>query len=231
VKFLATGTNYTQGIFNPVDPLVLNDCIYDQAGYDLSWALTFLLAINCTIKNTGSTAAGIAPVFITRGYPSIIANCFFTDIRGAAVQSSSYSLSITDSVIANCAALRSIWLNGGAQDRSVVVNRVTINGGAGSAVYLDGSANCFNVAICNCILSNNGLYGIDNQTGVSLASMGAVLIDYNDFYNNTSGARNNVPAGAHDLALDPQFTNAAGGDYTIGTNLKAQGYPSLLGAQ
>lgn len=51
--------------------------------------------------------------------------------------------------------------------------------------------------------------------------------DYNDFYNNTTN-RTNFPTGPHDLALDPGFTNAASGDFSIGTNLKAAGFPGAF---
>jgi hypothetical protein len=70
------------------------------------------------------------------------------------------------------------------------------------------------------IISNNGTYGIRGPATES----GNLLEDFNNFYQNTSGARLNVTAGANSLAIDPQFTNRAGFDYSIGTNLKAAGW-------
>ena len=34
----------------------------------------------------------------------------------------------------------------------------------------------------------------------------------------------------NESTADPQFTDAAAGDFTIGTNLKALGWPSVIGA-
>ncbi len=43
-----------------------------------------------------------------------------------------------------------------------------------------------------------------------------------------TAARSNWPVGAHDTALDPGFVSAATGNFAIGTNLKAQGYPGAF---
>lgn len=51
--------------------------------------------------------------------------------------------------------------------------------------------------------------------------------DYNNWYGNT-GDVSNVTKGNNALAVDPQFTNAAGGDFSIGTNLKAAGFPGAF---
>lgn len=76
--------------------------------------------------------------------------------------------------------------------------------------------------IINNILSNNGRYGANATDGDS------VWADYNNYYGNATAARNNIPIGIHDQTLDPQFTNAASGDYSIGTNLKALGFPGIF---
>jgi hypothetical protein len=39
------------------------------------------------------------------------------------------------------------------------------------------------------------------------------ILDYNNYYNNTSGARLNLPAGAHDKAVDPDYVDRANGDF------------------
>lgn len=51
--------------------------------------------------------------------------------------------------------------------------------------------------------------------------------DYNDWYDNTADV-SNVTKGDHALALDPQFVDAAGGDFRIGTNLRIQAFPGEL---
>jgi hypothetical protein len=77
------------------------------------------------------------------------------------------------------------------------------------------------------VIMNNIIYGY--TTGISMGSNypSVVYADHNNFYNNTTN-RTNIAVGANDTALDPQFTDAANGDFSIGTNLKGLGYPSLV---
>ena len=51
--------------------------------------------------------------------------------------------------------------------------------------------------------------------------------DYNNWNGNTTDV-SNVTKGANALALDPQFEGAAGGDFSIGENLKAAGIPGTF---
>lgn len=83
------------------------------------------------------------------------------------------------------------------------------------------------------ILVANGGYGLN---GVALGgSLSDLACDYNAFRSNTSGARNVVLAGPHDVTLtaDP-FTNASGGDFSLnnaaggGALLRAVGFPGAL---
>lgn len=77
-----------------------------------------------------------------------------------------------------------------------------------------------------CRFVGNIIYGF--TTGASGGSnTTSNFWDYNDFYNNTTD-RTNVTAGDNDLAVDPQFTAAASGDFSIGTNLKAAGFPGAF---
>jgi hypothetical protein len=71
------------------------------------------------------------------------------------------------------------------------------------------------------IFSNNGGWGINS------AAAGATNVyeDYNDFYLNTSGTINGWSVGPNDLAVNPGYTNTAGNDWSIGTALKAAGFP------
>ena len=84
----------------------------------------------------------------------------------------------------------------------------------------------------NCILVNNGGYGVNMATGVAVNNPG---YRNNAYYNNTSGARNNLAAepGAVTLAGDP-FTNAAGNDFSLnniagaGAACRNAGFPGAL---
>lgn len=82
----------------------------------------------------------------------------------------------------------------------------------------------------NNIISNNN---IGKQLSNVLNPL-TLAQDYNNYYNNTIDVtddgvtEDNSYKGQNSTALDPQYTNAGGGDYTIGTNLKGLGYPGSI---
>jgi hypothetical protein len=79
----------------------------------------------------------------------------------------------------------------------------------------------------------NGGYGVRM---VATPYESAVLICDRNNYGlgtgivNSSGARLNIPAGPNDVAVDPQYADAAGGDFTTGENVARLGYPAVIGA-
>lgn len=76
--------------------------------------------------------------------------------------------------------------------------------------------------LVNNIFASNGRDGLRATDGDSIKN------DYNCFFGNGGAARTNVPAGDHDVTTDPQFVDAANGDFSIGTNLRAAGFPGLF---
>jgi hypothetical protein len=88
--------------------------------------------------------------------------------------------------------------------------------------------------ISNCIIGNNGGYGINS----SLTDWSAAIYptaDYNFFLSNTSGARHQFPAGAHDVALSGNpFNNSSSGDFSLngtagaGAAVRAAGWPGVM---
>ena len=83
--------------------------------------------------------------------------------------------------------------------------------------------------IFNNLIVNNGGYGLNQPTAQTHADF--PWIDYNAFFNNTSGARNNINASPHDVTLtgDP-FTNAAGNDFSL-NNVAGAGAAGLTGGR
>ena len=65
--------------------------------------------------------------------------------------------------------------------------------------------------ILNNIVVNNGGCGINGYNGVTL------IVDYNDVRGHTNEYCElaSPPSGSHNISADPQFTNAATGDYRI----------------
>jgi len=95
-------------------------------------------------------------------------------------------------------------------------------------ICLDGGNAGLATCIHNCILAENGGYGI-NSTSTNYTDCPS---DHNAFYSNTSGLRNNWTAGAADVTLsaDP-FTDGASGDFSLnataggGADCRAAGFP------
>jgi hypothetical protein len=108
----------------------------------------------------------------------------------------------------------------------IIGNTVDGNTGASTDGIGNGNTNTTSGSvIMNNVFSNNGRDGA-RYSGAS----NGIVWDYNDYYGNAGTARTNVPTGTHDLALDPSFTNSAGGNYAIGANLRAQGSPGVFPA-
>ena len=84
------------------------------------------------------------------------------------------------------------------------------------------------LSVRNNILSNNTTYGLKFAAGaVNATVLNARGWAYynNCFYNNTSGATLPASIGTGNNTTNPTFTNSGSNDYSIGTNLKAQGWP------
>ncbi len=95
--------------------------------------------------------------------------------------------------------------------------------------------NIYALGIVNNIFSNNGNYGLNFSavSDLTLAGFGVQVLG-NQTYLNTSGAYhsttgaynyNTCPWASGDINLNPTYTSTGGNDFSIGTNLKAQGYP------
>jgi hypothetical protein len=113
----------------------------------------------------------------------------------------------------------------------VLVSQNTVTGCTGNGFTYVGDFDSMSaLTLLNNIFSNNGAYGINFSAltaGKVLSRSG--IVKNNNCYLNTSGACNLSGVLENNLGLDPQYTNAAAGDVSIGTNLKAQGYPSRVG--
>ncbi|MGV3723631.1 MAG: right-handed parallel beta-helix repeat-containing protein, partial [Actinomycetota bacterium] len=130
-----------------------------------------------------------------------------------------------------------ITATGTRSDRAtgLLIERNTIEDCDGDGIEITATpANAVQVlrhgALLNNLLSNCGGYGVNfSGSGMTLAILDGLgfHICNNNTYNNTSGAYNPSLTAADygDPQLDPQYVNAAGDDYGIGTNLKALGFP------
>lgn len=212
-------TNKFWKAFTPYNPVRFEDC---EIGYCANLGIdhansTFLHVINCWIHDCGSH--GIATNNGSMTSSIVIAGCLFTANTGNGV--------LEQDTGAYTASHQPLICIGNTFDANTS-DGLKITGGTTARPLGSG-------VIDNNIFSNNGGYGI-NLSGASIAD--AVLqglmtsMRGNCFYNNTSGATNpsSLPlTNEESSTANPTFTagTTGGADYSIGTPLKALGYPTI----
>lgn len=143
--------------------------------------------------------------FYTGGNHITLTNCIAESNSGAS--SDGFLLSGFENQLINCVA----YNNGRS---GININTFVI----GATVY-------------NCIMTGNAAYGLVIPAG----SKQMPSVNFNAFYNNTSGARNTIAAGSNDVTLtsDP-FISSSGGNFALNTTAgggaacKAVGFPGVF---
>jgi hypothetical protein len=161
----------------------------------------------------GSTST-IGPNNTIEGFTN---NCVFIANTGALV---------VDNNVFNCGNA-AVFLSATAVDTSVVGNLLHLSqNGVGMSMGTDQAKVWFNTIVQNTaagiiigsatnvdmrdnIIANNGSFGA-TAFAASFAAQ-----DYNLFFGNGNTNCSACTPGVHSVLLDPQFTNAAGGDYTL----------------
>jgi hypothetical protein len=182
-------------------PVIFYSCEFQyhtnaNGPFEFSKQAGSLSFVNCySHHNTG--------VGFNTGENGYIVNCIaaFNGTDGIRV------LTGVDSIVSNSRLVANCTCHGNTGDG------IDISGGDVAAVLINNN------------VTGNGGYGIrGNSTDNFL-----LFADHNNFGTgataNTSGARLNVATGANDVELDPQYVDAANGNFEIGTNLKAKGFP------
>jgi len=85
--------------------------------------------------------------------------------------------------------------------------------------------------LANNIFKDNGGWGVGGES-FNITPQSVLLNVNNAYHNNTSGTVEDaeLSEGVDAQLVDPQFTDAANNDFSIGTNLKGLGYPSDIGS-
>ncbi len=194
---------------------------------------TVNLIDNCEVKSgvTNPSASGNCEgIGVPSFYGIVIRNCYIHHMRDRGIWNPGvYGVAeISGNIIVNNVSDGITTDNNGVVHRSEIFDN-TIDGNGGNGITVSTSTALAFTESYNNIISNNGGYGLSISAGSTAANDALkLLVDYNDYFTNTSGNYQNISAGANDQTLDPQYTNASGGDYSIGTNLKAKGFPSLI---
>lgn len=232
LKFKPTSnSNGNNGIANGA--LFVDNVYIDQNGQD-TVGLSCVSCINSRFTNSGSSTAGTAVyAAIACGFfNGLTCGNFINGWRGDGIYSAGVMGTISGNIVTACK--RNGIEIAGSDTYGCNVTGNTAHGNSGDGLYFTDANIIAASSAINNILTANGGYGINCVTGSATVNdklLGA-RADYNNYGTgataNTSGARNNLSAGAHDVALDPQFVNAGADNYGIGANMKGIGFPGAF---
>jgi hypothetical protein len=237
MKFSTTGVALDTHILEG-DSQWLRNVYFDMNGQDIGAVKHGRTIENCWFYNSGSTSAGTADILRTSSRELTIIGCVFENIRGF-VLSGSYACSFSNNIvrnIKNTTTVLSFSDSNGWHPQQVVMNNV-FYGNTATAVYA--TTTVAGLVVRNNIFVNNGAYGVHFTSNSSSAAINTRLarqsVDFNAYYNNTSGQCNGVTGGANEITLtgDP-FINAAAGDFRLnnvagaGAALRAAGFPGTF---
>ncbi len=196
--------------------------------------------IGTLFKNTGVTTAGTKGVFdfsnSGANYNILMMGNTCKDVRGSFItQTSSMMSCIINNIIYNTHSTTTgaIQIGVALQGYCNHVIGNTIYNAAGDGIVVDNTTDADGITgmtITNNIISTCAAFGIRITSGTAALNDKSMRIqpDYNNIYNCTSGAYSGISAGAHDLAVNPQFTNTATGDFSVGGSMAAVGYPATF---
>jgi hypothetical protein len=181
----------------------------------------------------GLTADDAIRFAIGASFSATIRGNFFNDVSGVcincAVSSVFLALTIEDNLFYNCAVPTNIFAANSAVGRFVFVGN-TIDG-AGSQPYGLWCDNT-NLGWIGAVIENNSFSNLTTEAlhfdDLTLAMINAygIIVRGNNFYNVTSKYNVSGLNSENELTVDPQFTNAAGLNLSVGLNLKAQAWPA-----
>ena len=184
--------------------------------------VTRLTVVGSDIESTNN--AGIRVAAGTKG---VVSNCWIHDCgRSGSVPNSGLAalwdnsstsgsgVSFIGNRVTDSAGYGMFSTSTGTEHLAQISNNV-IYGSAIDGIAILGNARTSLVCFVNNIVSNNIGYGVNFLSGTNPSSL-TTYADFNAFWQNTSGHRNNISAGANDVTLtaDP-FVDAAAGDFTL----------------
>lgn len=157
-------------------------------------------------------------------------DCYVHDNTGVGINSGAYSDTWVDRCVVAGNGSYGIYIG-----YSSMVRNCTVYNNVGDGIMITNNYVGIVGTIIGNVITNNGGYGITFALSPVATPVTHPGIDYNAFYANTSGARQYLNAGAHDVSLTASpFTNAAGGDFSLnstagaGAACRAAGFPGLF---
>ncbi len=233
--FVATGAaNPSNGMLNPALGSVIYNCIVNQnsqAGLIGINAPGATKIISCEVyggSTSPSASSGAHGIMLTL-YGSGVIGCRIRYCRDGGITSNGAASGclIQSNFIYGCAGNGIESSITGTVDHQIIGN--TIDGNSGHGITITGT----NGAIANIIRNNN----ITNHTQSGKSGINVATSDsdkrkpvwgWNNVWNNTANYTN-VTADSTDLSVDPDYVDAANGDFTPQeVTLKGAAFPENL---
>jgi hypothetical protein len=188
---------------------------------------------NCEIANT--SGAGIVIAGGGNNGAIKITGCYIHDCGSHGVSlldSHFFGINITDNIFYNNVG-DGIALKNERNDQlgaGTVISKNTFHNNGGDGLDIGNWNDSLRLNVIENNIFKNCLYGI-KFSNVSATAIGlhayTITIRNNCFHNNTSGKYlPNDLISEDEQTVDPEFTNPAGDDFSIGDNLKALGFPT-----
>ncbi len=223
--------------FQPANYWTVSNIIFTGTGTVVVSGFSYSTFKNC--KFSGSNAAGIA--FSSIGYQVKIIGCEFSQTGGTALSLDWGPYLLHGNYIHNSATCFN------NNDSNSTIAEFNIFSTCSTAAASFNYANLGNKFISNTFyggetptgigingglahnltILNNIFYGFVTAISMTTAYTDC-YVNYNNFYNNTSDV-SNFTKGLNDIALNPQFVSPSTGDFRIGANLRAKGFPGDFG--
>lgn len=184
----------------------------------------------CNIANTADV--GIVGVTSSSVTGLGVRGCRIQDTGNHGIlidKSAGELLSIEDNVISGCAG-NGIYLSAAAMNtHGGTIKNNTVDDCAGSGIRITGTQ--FPIFLANNQLTNNGAYGFEFDGTLAAWNASGSLATNNNTHGNTSGAYSVSGIGLNDPAVDPDYVNAAAGNFTPQTAaLEGAAFPTSIDA-
>lgn len=235
ISMTGTSNNSANGVVGNGGNCILDDIYLDQKNLDTKLAIgssgTQFRNVHIYSSVAISGGAGTQAAFdLTGNYGTQAQGCVANGCKGLGFKLDG-GASVKDCIAVACAST-GVQSASSRSDMAIKIQNLTVDGNSGHGIEMTNDNSVSLTMIENTTVSNHvvagkvGIYANNSRTAAVNDKIKGI-IDYNNVWNNTTNYQG-ISAGTHDLNVDPQFTNSAGGDYSIGTNLKAMGFPGVF---
>lgn len=190
---------------------------------------------NCEVLSgttSPTSSASAIGIHLSSAFASYVRRCRVHHQRSHGIQySSTYGAAIDECLVyANVGDGLNLTTSGSGK---IHASHNTIDGNQGHGIAVTTFVTAMNTTLRYNLITNHtqaSKYGITISTGSALVNDPHITsIGYNWLYNNTANYQNLTQPPTDTVGTDPQYTDAANGDFSVGTNAKGAIQETWLG--